>query len=545
MSNYQITYAPGTYTIVAPGQLLIRSSVASTPYSTAASFANPTVAYATSGGAVINNLNLSSSSTVSGVTTYTYSDGAGASLSFNFAPTNPAMSGSNNLNAGVYGLTAANFQITGANITNIAPVVTGNLWVTPRALTITATPATYVYNGAVRVLANSASTPGIISNDLVSITDSVSAKNVGNYFSSLLATGADAENYQISYINANLNITPYVMGSTPGGPTIVATAANKVYNTTNVATGNVAITNLFADDSLAVNYTSAAFNNAGVDNGKTVTFSGISLSGASSANYSIANEAMTATANITPAPVTISGLVAASKQFDGSTAAVIGGAPTISGLIGSDASTLTGGVVSGAFSSASAGTRIGVTANLSSLTLGNGNYYIADVSLPLLADITVLPQTISNIVAVVQQISREPAPTVTYQALNVPANKGDILYVRDSENMGGFYEAISVPPLGTVSFPLPNQILQNLIDMTASNNETNAQAYKYLLLTDGATISVSAEDGNELPKGVTYSPASRAFTVANLAEVTLPISVRVTVTRQGNVVSTKKLVVSR
>jgi hypothetical protein len=390
------------------------------------------------------------------------------------------MSGSNNLNVGVYDLSAANFQIAGNNITNISPVVTGNLTVTPRALTITATPATYVYNGAVRVLANSASTPGIISNDLISVTDSVSAKNVGNYVSSLMATGADTGNYQISYVNANLNITPYVMGSTPGGPTIVATAANRVYNTTNAATGNVAITNLFADDSLAVNYTSAAFNNAGVDNGKTVTFSGISLSGASSANYSIANEAMTATANITPAPVTISGLVAASKQFDGSTAAVIGGTPTISGLIGSDASTLTGDVVSGAFASASAGTRIGVTANLSSLTLGNGNYYIADVSLPLLADITVLPQTISNIVAVEQQISREPAPTVTYQALKVPANKGDILYVRDSENMSGFYEAISVPPLGTVSFPLPNQILQNLIDMTASNNETNAQAYKYL-----------------------------------------------------------------
>ena len=57
-------------------------------------------------------------------------------------------------------------------------------------------------------------------------------------------------------------------------------------------------------------------------------------------------------------------------------------------------------------------------------------------------------------------------------------------------------------------------------------------------------ISVSAEDGKDLPKGVTYSPASRAFTVANLAEVTLPISVMVTITRQGNVVSTKKLIVS-
>jgi hypothetical protein len=544
MSNYQITYAPGTYTIVAPGRLLISSSVASTIYSTAASFANPTVAYATSGGAVIHNLTLSSSTIARGVTTYTYSDGAGTSLSFNFGPSNPAMSGSNNLNAGVYGLTADNFQITGANITNIAPVVTGNLSVTPRALTITATSATYVYNGAVRVLANSASTPGIIPNDLVSITDSVSAKNVGNYFSSLLATGADAGNYQISYVNANLNIRPYVMGSTPGSPAIVATAANRAYNTTNVSSGTVAITNLFQGDSLSVNYASAAFNDANVANGKTVVFGGVYLSGASAANYVIGSGAISATANITPAPVTISGLLAANKLYDGTAAAVMSGTPTISGLLGSDASSLTGTVLSGAFANSNAATGIGVTANLSSLSLGNSNYYIAGVTLPLFADITFPVQTISNSVAVVQQLSRMPVPTPAPQEQKAFDNKGTTLYLRDSENVGGIVEAISVPQSGTFKFPLPTKILQSLIDTTGSNNEANPQNYKFLLLTDGATISVSAEDGTELPKGLIYSPASREFTVANLAEVALPIVVKVTITRQGNVVSTKKLIVS-
>jgi hypothetical protein len=253
----------------------------------------------------------------------------------------------------------------------------------------------------------------------------------------------------------------------------------------------------------------------------------------------------TAPANITPAPVTINGLAATSKQYDGSTAAVIGGVPAINGLIGSDTSTLTGQVLSGAFASANVGTGIGVTANLSSLTLGNSNYYIAGVTLPLLGDITSPPQTISNIAAVVQQVNRMPALTVTSQSEKISDNKGETLYVRDPENINGFFEAISVPQSGTVSFPLPNQFLQNLLDTTGLNTEANAQLYKYLLLTDGATISVSAEDGKDLPKGVTYSPASRAFTVSNLAEVTLPISVMVTVTRQGNVVSTKKLLVTR
>jgi len=544
MSNYQITYAPGVYTIVAAGRLLITSSGATTPYSSLASFANPTVAYATSGGAVINNLYLTASSTVNGITTYTYSDGAGASLSFNFAPSNPVMSGSNNVSVGTYGLSAANFAITGSNITNISPVVTGDLTVTPRAITITATPATYVYNGTVRVLANTTSSPGIITGDLVTISDSVSAKNVGNYFSSLLATGADARNYQTSYINANLSITPYVLGSTPGGPAIVATANNKVYNTTTTATGAVAMTNLFAGDSVAVNYTSADFNNANVANGKTVTFSGSTLSGASAANYSIGTTAITATANITPAPVTISGLAAQNKQYDGSTAAVVTGTPAISGLLGSDVSTLTGSVLSGVFVSSNVGTGIGVTVNLTRLVLGNGNYYIAGLTFPLAADIISPPQTINNMV-VVQQVNTPPLPTVIPQEQRVADNKGDTLYVRDRDDMGAYFQAITVPPSGTFRFPLPNQLLQNLIDMTGVNNGTNTQGYRYLLLTDGATLSVSAADGNELPKGVTYNPSSRAFTVANLAEVTLPISVKVTIQRQGKVVGEKIIEVTK
>ncbi|MBT8633306.1 filamentous hemagglutinin N-terminal domain-containing protein [Polynucleobacter paneuropaeus] len=451
IGNYQVTYAPGTYTIVPAGQLLIQSSGAVTPYTTAATFANPTVAYAASSGAVINNLYLTASSTVNGITTYTYSDGAGASLSFNFAPKNPVISGSNNVSVGTYGLSAANFVITGNNITNISPVVTGDLTVTPRAITIIATPATYVYNGTVRVLANNAATAGIVAGDLVTVADLTGGKNVGNYFSALTTTGVDAKNYQASFVNANLKITPYVLGSGVGGPAISATANNKVYNSTTDATGSLAMTGLFPGDVVAVNFTSAAFANPSVNNGVTVTFNGITLSGAAAANY------------------------------------VLGTAP--------------------------------VTAN---------------------ANITAPPQTI-NSMTVVQQVSTPPLTYVTPQEQRVFDNKGDILYVRDRDDMGSYFQAITVPPSGTFRFPLPNQLLQSLIDMTGINNGVNTQGYKYLLLTDGATLSVSAVDGNELPKGVTYNPSSRAFTVANLAEVSLPISVKVTIKRQGKVVSEKIL----
>ncbi|MDH6303319.1 hypothetical protein M2128_002266, partial [Polynucleobacter sphagniphilus] len=401
IGNYQVTYAPGTYTIVPAGQLLIQSSGAVTPYTTAATFANPTVAYATSGGAVINNLYLTASSTVNGITTYTYSDGAGASLSFNFAPTNPVMSGSNNVSVGTYGLSAANFAITGNNITNISPVVTGDLAVTPRIITITAIPATYVYNGTVRVLANNALTAGIVTGDLVTVTDTTAGKNVGNYFSALATTGTDARNYQTSFINANLTITPYVLGSGAGGPAISASANNRVYNTTTGATGSLAMTGLFPGDVVTADYTIASFASPNANNGTTVTFNGITLSGAAAANYVLGTAPVTANANITKAPVTISGLLAQNKVFDGTSAAIITGNPVIAGLLGSDVSTLSGSVLAGLFASSNPADRILVKVILDTLILGNPNYYIADVTFPLVADITSPPQTINNM-AIVQ-----------------------------------------------------------------------------------------------------------------------------------------------
>ena len=485
------------------------------------------------------------------------------------------------------GSDAANYTVSGS-ATTLANI-------TPKPITISAglTASNKVYDATTLASIAVTGTPtlsGVISTDVANVSVSSSGShsgafvqtNVGtgitvspttigtviaggtyNAMTGLTLGGSAAGNYYVSGVSSTLaaDITPYIIsaGATTG-PRVVAAANNKIYSATNTASGTLAMVGLLGSDSVSIGYSGATFASPNVANGIDVTFAGVTLSGTSAANYDMTGAIFTAPANITPAPVTINGLAATSKQYDGSTAAVIGGVPAINGLIGSDTSTLTGQVLSGAFASANVGTGIGVTANLSSLTLGNSNYYIAGVTLPLLGDITSPPQTvtlpaaveitsppqtISNIAAVVQQVNRMPALTVTSQSEKISDNKGETLYVRDPENINGFFEAISVPQSGTVSFPLPNQFLQNLLDTTGLNTEANAQLYKYLLLTDGATISVSAEDGQDLPKGVTYSPASRAFTVSNLAEVTLPISVMVTVTRQGNVVSTKKLLVTR
>lgn len=455
IGNYQVTYAPGTYTIVPAGQLLIQSSGAVTPYTTAATFANPTVAYATSSGAVINNLYLTASSTVNGITTYTYSDGAGASLSFNFAPKNPVISGSNNVSVGTYGLSAANFVITGNNITNISPVVTGDLTVTPRAITIIATPATYVYNGTVRVLANNAATAGIVAGDLVTVADLTGGKNVGNYFSALTTTGVDAKNYQASFVNANLKITPYVLGSGVGGPAISATANNKVYNSTTDATGSLAMTGLFPGDVVAVNFTSAAFANPSVNNGVTVTFNGVTLSGADAANYVLGPMPVTATANITPVP----------------------------------------------------------------------------------------SEPINNMAIVQQQATPEFVPERPTYLIN----KGDLIYVRDKDDLPKYLQAIEVPPSGAFKFPVPDQIIQELINLSGENVTLSKQvgSYKLLLLPNGSRLVVTLPDDAPLPAGIRYDAASKGFSAPKLGEVTLPLSVKVTLMRGNKVLSQKIMVVTK
>ncbi|MBU3641713.1 S-layer family protein [Polynucleobacter sp. Fuers-14] len=546
IGNYQVTYTPGTYTIVPAGQLLIQSSGAVTPYTTAATFANPTVAYATSSGAVINNLYLTASSTVNGITTYTYSDGAGASLSFNFAPTNPVMSGSNNVSVGNYGLSAANFAITGNNITNIAPVVTGDLTVTPRAITITATPATYVYNGTVRVLANATSAPGIVVGDLVTVTDTTAGKNVGKYFSALATTGTDARNYQTSFINANLTITPYVLGSGVGGPAISASANNRVYNTTTDATGSLAMTSLFPGDVVTANFTSASFASPNANNGTTVTFNGVNLSGAAAANYVLGTAPVTTTANITKAPVTISGLLAQNKVFDGTTAATIAGNPVIAGLLGSDVSSLSGSVLAGLFASSNPADRILVKAILDALILGNPNYYIAGVTFPLVADITAPPQAINNMAIVQQQVAQE---FVQERPKNL-IYKGDVIYVRDKDNMPEYMQAIEVPKSGAFKFPVPDQIVQELINLSGENVSASGSpspfgGYKLLLLPKGCMLVVALPDGSALPSGIKFDAGTKTFAVPKLGEVTLPLSVKITLMRGNKVLSEKIMMVTK
>jgi len=209
--------------------------------------------------------------------------------------------------------------------------------------------------------------------------------------------------------------------------------------------------------------------------------------------------------------------------------------------LGSDASTLTGSVLSGTFASSQSGNGIPVSAHLTSLSLGNSNYFIAGVTFPLTANIAAVPDLINNMATINHQLAAEIAPDKPQDLIK----KGDVLYVRDNDDLPHYIQVIELPPSGEVKYPIPDQLVQMLIDLSGDNDHNEVTGYKLLILSDDESIKASLVDGSSLPAGVQFNEATRTFVVPNISEVTLPLSVKLTMKRQGAVVSEKIMVLTK
>src|SRR5207247_7577811 len=131
---------------------------------------------------------------------------------------------------------------------------------------------------------------------------------------------------------------------------VSATGVNKVYNGTTTATVTLS-DNRVAGDSLSTSYSSASFADKNVGTAKTVSVSGIAVTGTDAANYT-ANTTASTTADITKATVTAL-ITADSRIYDGTMAATIA-SHSLTGVIGSDDLSLTGGTAT--FASKTVGT---------------------------------------------------------------------------------------------------------------------------------------------------------------------------------------------
>ncbi len=221
----------------------------------------------------------------------------------------------------------------------------------------------------------------------------------------------------------NFNNTVVVVGTetvTAKALTATATAANKTYNSNASATVTVTSTDAITGDNVSYAYTSAEFLNKNVGTNKAVTVANISLNGTDAGNYVIQNLVASTTANITQKALTITGITAENKVYNGTTAAVVNVSAVNStslvgmGLVTGDNLTLS---ATGAFTDKNAGD--GKTVNLTSTYAGAdvGNYLITSQA-NTTANITQKTLTITGITASDKAYNGTNVAAVNVSALN-------------------------------------------------------------------------------------------------------------------------------
>jgi hypothetical protein len=249
-----------------------------------------------------------------------------------------------------------------------------------------------VYDGTTAATLSGTGSVSAIGGDVVSVQGSGSAvfadKNAGANkavnVSGYSLSGADAGNYNL--------VQPSGLTATISKADLLLSGlgiSNKVYDGTTAATftgtGSVSA---FGSDAVSVTGSgSASFADKNVGNGKAVTVGGYALGGADADNYRLVLPS-SFTANITPASLTLSGITASDKVFDGTQRANINtGNAVLTGLLGGDAVNL---VSSGAFADAAVGNGKLVTLSNGLSGSDSGNYTLTGQTTTL-ASITAIP----------------------------------------------------------------------------------------------------------------------------------------------------------
>ena len=205
-------------------------------------------------------------------------------------------------------------------------------------------------------------------------------------------TAAGAYNLSISATNTagtDTKTLVYTVNTTPLSITGIS-ANNKSYNGTTTATlsGTAVYSGLQNGETFSVTGTpTATFASANFGTGISVSVVGYTMP---SSNYTV-TQPTGLTANITAAPLSITGLTADNKTYDGTTTATFTGTAAYSGLQNSEMFSVSG-TPTATFATAGAGNSKTVT--VTGYTPPNSNYALTDPSLT--ADITKRPLSISG-----------------------------------------------------------------------------------------------------------------------------------------------------
>ncbi len=237
-------------------------------------------------------------------------------------------------------------------------------------------------------------------------------------------TGTAAGNYTVG------NLTATTTAAVTTKPLIIAgmKADTKEYNGTNAATftgtNKGKLSGVITGNSVTFSVGLSTFASVTAGVSKPVNLGAITLSGSSAANYSVTPPRVTGT--ITPKKLTVTGITAADKVYDRTTAAGILSGGTLSGKVGSDVVTIVTGTLT--FKDKKVGT--GKTVVISSVSLGGAdkaNYTVNLLTSTTTANITQRPLTVGVLTGYKKTYDGtvKSAPTYTDNRI-----KGDSLTVK-------------------------------------------------------------------------------------------------------------------
>ncbi|OBV40089.1 YDG domain-containing protein [Janthinobacterium psychrotolerans] len=281
--------------------------------------------------------------------------------------------------------------------------------ITPKALTISGvSAANKVYDSTTKASVTGGTLSGLVSGEtlvLSGLSGTFADKNAGTGKGVTVsgATLADGTGLASNYTVGNpASVTANISQATISTVSNIV-AGSKVYDANTKATvtnAGATFAGMVNGDVLTVSATSASFADKNAGSGKTVTASGLTLGGTDAGNYSLTATTGTGSGAITPKALTISGMSATSKVYDGSTKATLSGG-SVSGLVGSETVGVNG--LSASFDDKNAGTGKAVTVTGTTLVNGgNGglasNYTISNPA-GLVANITPKALTVTGMTA--------------------------------------------------------------------------------------------------------------------------------------------------
>jgi len=318
-------------------------------------------------------------------------------------------------------IVADNIQLAGADKDNYQMVPSTGLAsdVTARALAVSASGGSKTYDvttGTTVVLADNR-----VAGDVLDIGYQANYldKNAGTgkyiKVSDIAISGQDALNYTVNTTTASFG------DIAKADLTVHASGVNRVYDGSTNATVILSDDRAAAlqGDQLTLSYEAAMFASKGAGQDKTIKVYGVSVGGADAGNYNVdVAPARSASADISGIHLTLSGVQALDKVYDGTIGAVLDlSKASLNGVVAGDSVSFLGALGSGVFASKNASASpiaVSVTGNGIGLTGKDADGYLIDLPTSLTASIT--PKALTAAITAPGKVydgNTTAAPTVT------------------------------------------------------------------------------------------------------------------------------------